>query len=890
MQIASQTLLAIEKSEKSLDDFLLFELQLDQNILADGVTAYREGPYIFLPLGALSNLLNIAVVINKDQSGATGFVITEDRPFLLDLNSNLVTLKNVQLSYDPKLVRVQDNQIFVESALYSKWFPVDMNINVSSLSLTVLPRELLPVQARLKREMQLQTNTSDHEQPNFVNYDSPYSLLDKPFIDQTFEGTLSGSKDTKDVVSGRYTTLMTADFLGLETHLFVNGSDKKSLENFRLTMGRDDPDGRLLGPLKARSFALGNINPPSLEYVARATTTGVGASISNRLLTRPTRYDQQNFIGDLLPGWDVELFHNGVLVGYQTSKERSQYEFKDIPLLFGGNDFKLIFHGPSGQIREEQTLFMLEDSMVLPGETYYTLTAMQLNDGSTRTMMQLDQSLSQRLSVTGGLTLNDVPTRLTGNVIDPLYHSRTFYNLGLRSYLNSFFLSTDGIISTDGGSLGAVSFKSGFWNSTLTVSHALLKDFTSDEFQPSDDPIISSSRANLDTAVPFLQSLPLSLAGAYQQTANRKSISSLSAKVSGYFDGVSLTNRISYLDSRGLKTTTGDLQLSGRIKDYNLRGGFTYDVQPTFNPTSLSLNGNINLSRDYNFTQSISNQFLSKEIRLDVGLNKSIGKYAFGVNTTGSSLGEYSIGLRLNIAIGFEPKSAEVFTSAQAMATTGTARVQAYVDNNANGVMDDGDIPLEGVGFMVNGGISPLRTNAKGMALVTHLPTRQRVNLGVDRNTIDDPQQTPLIRGVKLLPRPGKIAEIDFPFVFTTEIDGTILIDDDELLKPASNLNLELVEYSNREKIVSRATTAYDGYYILGEVPSGHYVLQIERAQANTLSIAKPQLKIIRVLPNSTFINGIDFTIKSPRKKLNAIIDQLPLQNFVPLTGPVSSD
>ncbi len=889
---------AIEKYDLPLDDFLLFELQLDQNVLEDGVSVYRDGELLFLPLGSLSKILSIAV--EPSPLGAAGFIIREEQTFVLNLQKNQVKINGETQNYEPHLVRQKDGEIFVESSLYSKWFPVDFNINIPNLGLTALPRETLPVQARLKREAQLKTTTlSEPGRIDFENYDSPYSLLDKPFIDQTFEGALSGTKASKPVLYGSYTTLMTADFLNLETHLFVNGSDKKNIENFRLTMGRDDPDSRLLGFMQARSFALGHVNTPQIEYVAQVKSTGVGFRTSNRLLTRPALYDKQNFTGTLLPGWDVELFHNGTLLGYQTSKEKSQYEFNDVPLLFGDNDFRLVFYGPAGQIREEKTQFKLEDSMVLPGETYYSLTAVQLKDGSTRSMLMLDRSLSARISASTGVTVNDVPLRLTNFVVNPNFRSRTHYNLGLRSYFKSIFLSTDGVTTSNGGTLGAVSMKSGVNNSTLSVSHAVLKNYVSDEFVLSEDPITSSSKFSLDNAVPYFSKFPISLTGTYQQTASQQNISTIAAKLSTTVGQVAVTNRVAYMYNRGTKVTNGELQLSGRIADYNLRGSLNYDIEPAFKPISVNINGNINFSQNYNFTQSLSSQFQSNETRLDLSLNKSIGKYGFGLSAAGSNLGDYSIGLRLNIAIGFEPSTAAVFTSGQAMASTGAVRVQAYADNNSNGTKDAGDTPLAGVGFKVNGGLSTVRTDENGHAIITHLPTQQRVNLGVDRSTIEDPQQTPSVRGVRLLPRPGKIAEINFPFVSTTEIDGTIYLEDESpsqvlsrgpasAKKPASDLNLELVDYDDRNRVISRTTTAFDGYYILGEVPAGRYILQVERSHAQSRKIQNPHLKIFKILPNSDFISGVDFTVKSRAPQERQIANQEQDQYRIVFAGQSS--
>ncbi len=829
---------------------------------------------IFLPLGELSRILTIAVQANSEVKTAEGFIVTEDRQFLLDVSQSTVAIGVQKTNFDPNLIRIQENEIFIESTLYQKWFPVELSFDIPGLMLTVTAKENLPIQSKIDRSKKtISENETSHLQ--FMNFDTPYSILDKPFVDQTLQLNSNKKSNSQVQSSLQYTTLLSGDFLGLKTHFIANGSDQKNLENYRFSMGRDDPEGNLLGIANARTFSFGNVNLPSLNYVNRPTSLGRGGFISNKPLSRPSRYDSQSFTGDLLPGWDVELFQNGVLIGYQTSNDRAQYEFNDLPLYFGGNDFRLIFHGPTGQMREERYRFMLEDSMVLPGETYYSLGAVQFEDGRKRTLMQIDQSLLTQLSTTFGIVANDVSSVSNDiNTTGAYRPNLSYYNLGLRSYLDSVFLSADGILTSDEGSLGSLSLKTGFWNSSFSISHAVLENFISEDFLPSDDLENERSKARFDT---FVFKMPFSLEGTRSHLTSGQVNYDVSAKVSAYIKSISITHRLKYLHSPGLNSTSGELQVSSRVGRFQIRGGLTYEIEPISRTTSIDLNGNIRLNREFNFTQSISSQMQSNESRLELGINKEIGEYGLGITTGGTNLGEQFVGFRLNIGIGVEPRRSKLYTSAQSMATTGAVSALAFLDHNLNGQWDADEDLLPGVGFRVDGGMSPIRTEDDGVALLTHLPTGQRINIGIDRNTIDDPQVSPFIKGVRLLPRPGKIAEVNFPFIRTTEIDGIISIDNGVETKPASDIQLELVEFSDKEQVVRETSTAFDGYYILDEVPPGKYILRIESEQAARLNIAVPDLKVLRILPHSNFINGLDFILKRYSQKADDVIENQPL-------------
>lgn len=842
--------------------------------------AYRVGDSVFLPLGELSRQLSIAVEVQGDTGDATGFIVRENRKFHLNLSKATVTIAGKTDSFDPSLVRLKEGELFVEKTLYEKWLPVTLEADLPSLFLKVKPKEPLPIQRKLKRQKKL--GPSENPDLNFQNLDIPYEMYERPVFDQVIETTFSKSRSGATDASTRLTTQFAGDLLGLQTHVILTGNSKTGLDSTRYTLGREDPDGRLLGPLGARTFSLGNVGMPSVNYISRPTTLGQGALVSNRPLSRPSRYDTQTFSGVLLPGWDVELYQNGVLVNHQSSNENSSYEFSDLPLYFGTNDFRLVFHGPLGEVREERHRFMLEDSMVLPGEIYYTAGAVQFDDGSERSVVQIEKSLFRRLSVTVGGIHN---VKAEDSLINTYPESQSYSSLGLRSYLNSVFLSTDYVASNLGGSLGALGVKSGFWGSTVTLSHAVLQDFTSDEFIELADPYASKSRLRFDTYMPALRNFPISLESSRSQFVSGKANDEHSLRVAGHGFGVSFSHRWRFLRSSAFDTTNGELQVSSNLRWINLRGSYSYEISPEAQGTSVDLNANSRIWKGYNLVQSLTNQLKTNETRYEIGLNRGTGPWGFGVRAGVSNRGEHLVGARLNMSLGIEPRRSEVVTSAQSMVTSGSASVHTFVDTNLNGVQDPGEPPLPGVGFMVDGGMDPMRTNEDGYGFLKHLPTGQRVNLAINRGTVEDPQLTPVKRGFRLHPRAGKIAKLEFPFIMTTEIDGFAKIDRGSGVKPAADLEIELVDSSDPDHVVSRTRSAHDGYYILADIPPGDYVLRVSPEQAKRLRVVMSELQNVRILPNSNFINGIELLVKVPSVKA----DEMPQVDKSAVVSPASA-
>jgi hypothetical protein len=186
-----------------------------------------------------------------------------------------------------------------------------------------------------------------------------------------------------------------------------------------------------------------------------------------------------------------------------------------------------------------------------------------------------------------------------------------------------------------------------------------------------------------------------------------------------------------------------------------------------------------------------------------------------------------------------------------------SARV--FLDRNLNGIEDEGDQPLPGVAFMVDGGRHPARTNARGTAYLYRLPTRQHVDVAVDPSSLEDPQWASRPTRVRLVPRPGKSHSLDFPVIATGEIDGTVAVVDGGQKHGVGGIELELVDLQRR--VVARTTTASDGFYIVEAVPPGIYQLRIARPQLRPLGLIDTGVRLVTISPDGDFVNGVDMDL-----------------------------
>ncbi|MBI3349290.1 MAG: hypothetical protein HY020_19025 [Burkholderiales bacterium] len=354
-------------------NLLVLEVVLDGQVLSDSFSAYQDGPLTLLPLGELSRLLTLAIQVRPDRGSADG-QLPHERGFALNLAESLASVGGREQHFEPRLAGVVGDDIYVARQLLTRWLPLDLQVDLGTLKLKVQPREKLPLQDKLERERLAAALAGQQpaDRPNHPYTPSSPGLIGVPSIDQSFGADARRGRGSRQYKAA-YTAYLTSDLLGMEGSAYVLKTQDKATPDLRVTLARNDPDAGLLGPLHARSVALGNLALPSVRNVMQGSARGNGMAVSNRPLDQPNSFDRHSLRGDLAPGWDVTLYYNDQLLAYQSSRADGQYAFDDLPLSFGANEFRLVFHGPLGQLRVEKQSFLLDQASVKPGEVFYSL-------------------------------------------------------------------------------------------------------------------------------------------------------------------------------------------------------------------------------------------------------------------------------------------------------------------------------------------------------------------------------------------------------------------------------------------------------------------------------------------------------------------------------------
>lgn len=861
---APVTNLIVERPET---DVLLLAVRIDQKTLAEALPIYTKvgGSGVLVPLGELCRLLDLGITVDVPHGLASGFFIDERRLFSLDVLSQRVIVEGEPKRFDVASIEVHRDDIYVDAALLSEWLPLHLNVDLYGSMITVQPRERLPLQLRLDREKKSELLGAGQRPPgsSYPQLELPYRLIDGPFIDQTLSLSSQPQPEGRRQNDAGHSTYATGDLLFMEASAFLAGTDH-GLSEARFSLSRKDEEGRLLGSLGAREVTIGDLLGPGLDLIA-LPRSGPGLVVSSFPLHLPAQFDRQSFRGDLPPGWEVELYRADELLAYARSRPDGLYEFLDVPLLFGMNLFRLELYGPQGQHRSESRRFNVGETLTPKGQVYYRLVG---NDPGLRLAgsSPMDARARASFEVSAGLTKY---LSASGSVatVDLADHRHVYGKAGLRAFWRFLFANVDVAADRGGGSAWQATLQSRLGAFGFYFQHAALDAFVSEAFVSSAGPLRSRTTLRLNTAIPetFLPRIPVIVELREDRLESGGRIGELSGRVSAFRRGVSVANQVRWTFSSGdgpetPSTASGQLLVSKYLRAFAFRGEANYDLQPTRELSSVALIGETRLVKDLLLSAGISRLVRADHPRYYAGASKLEGAFGFGVTVDYTNSGGLGASVLLSMSLGRNPRNGRWHTQARALAGSGGVAGRVFLDANGNGRMDAQEKPIAGAGFLFNGAGSLVRTDDAGEAFIPNLTPHRPLEIGLVASTLEDPFWRPASEGVRLVPRPGKAAVVDFPVVISGEITGTVYLKRDGRSDAARGVELELIDPTGA--VVQKVRTAYDGFYDLTEIRPGRYTLRVAGPpNGPERFVAAGPSRQLEMAPSGTVLEDVDFVL-----------------------------
>ena len=829
------------------DELLLYSVQLDSLTLTDGLTAYGVPADPLLPLGELARLLDLDLDVSPADRRVTGRIGQAAQALTIDLATGTATLGGSQIALAPDDVAVTQTEIYVRASKLGRIIPARFDVDGESLSVAVVPTEALPIQSRLERIARLRQAGQPGDSREDVPFvESPYEFFSAPSFDVVLE---AGSNNRAAPLSRRFEVRTAGDLFYTGMQGFVGSDDRGRPSDARLTLESRSLAGKLLGPLRATRVSGGDVFTPTLPLGPRSIA-GRGVSLSTAPLQQLSVFDTVDLRGELPAGYDVELYVNDVLRNGQRSPVQGRYEFLDVPLVRGINVIRLSSYGPRGQRADQVRIVNVGGGQLKKGEATFEFGLVEQD----RSLIDLSPGREVgpgvgdvRLVGNAAFGLSSALTLVAGASVftTPLGDRRQVVTAGLRTSVAGLALRGDTGLDRGGGKALSVGIAGRPFGVSTLAEHFEYRSGFADEnrsLRGVGEELVRHSNITADFNLPAFgaKTIPVMVRASRETYVGGASETSIGVRTSMTLSNVLLSTSVDYLRSKR-RGAAANRQLGGVLAastflDYKwqLRGMLDYDISPGATLRSLGLTADRSLSDRIALRLGLTQLFTApRATNLQAGANLRL---PFGdIAMTGEfSLpgSDWSIGLRYALGFAFDRAQRSYRLTPPGPTSGGSAAVSSFLDTNANGRRDAGEIGVAGVS--VEGGERPAATDAQGRAFVVGTGTASIAQLRFGTDNIDNLYVSAPPRSVEFSPRPGKVVELSYPLVPTGEIMAKLTFERDGEAVGLSAVRVRLVAETGFAK---DATTEFDGTAVFGDLPAGRYRLELDPEQARRLKM-----------------------------------------------------
>ena len=827
-------------------DELVLELQIEGANRRDTIIAYGRLPEVYLPFGLISRLLDLAISTSPDGRHASGWILSETRTLSLTAGQGFAVLEGREIAIDEEAVVGFDGELYVRPSVLELILPVEVEVDLRAQSVAIATLEVFPFQARQCRDGRrglLESQGTANDVTEFPRAHTPYLLASMPKADlelRAMSDQIRGERLEGELY-------FAGDLATASAEILLAAASNDGLTAALMEIGRDNPDGGMLGPLDATSFALGDIQTVQ-QPVGLRNSFGRGFRISNAALDTQSVFDEIDLRGVLQDGYEVELYRNGVLLGSTARAVNGQYEFLGVPVDFGINAFRLVFYGPQGQQREEVRTIRVGDGRVRKGELVYDLGVVQNERtvldvrregaivppyaGGWRAIAKASYGLSQSLTTVASASFDE----------EAVNGQELAGTIGLRTGFGSTGLRFDAAFASGGGRAFVGGLNGRFGNTNFTVNHGEYSGgFVDELLAPGRRALSRATDVNLSTSLDLSEQLFVPVVARarrieYDDGAFENRVGLRGSIRKGDFLFSNSAEYVSFETAEGFEAeqAIGVFDLTAaRGENTRVRASFEYEILPTLEPNAVSLVADRNFGEHFLLQAGAGYRFDGSSLTTSASVLTRLGKTTLALEAD-YDFRRKSHAVALRWGLSFGRSSRGFYVDHLSRARLGAVEVRAFHDRNADGVRNEDEAIFPDLAFF-----SPsetVLTDDRGYAMITGLPEHRPTKIQLDMATLPDITLVPAEPGLEIVPRRGRTHSAEFAIVSVGEVEGTVVFvsGSDEQAVGGVRLGLKPLDTEGETRWLRSET---DGYAYFEQVRPGRYAIVLDPEQAKGLGI-----------------------------------------------------
>ena len=818
---------------------LILGVKHEGKMLSNAIIGLEKGEARFLPVVELARIVGVALDADFDVGKIDGFRFVESNPFAVDLAQGTYMVKGKTYPYSEDELFVYElgygaKEVFATVDFLNKLWNLDFELDYLQARLNINTKDKLLYQIQQKREARRTTRLLRKQQKDAQKYDDEgvLKLPNKPKmfslpvvdVNTTLQYQAQDSQHRENVnFSGRN------DFAYGEVNYnaqLVNAPDgDKGLDNVRVTYTkRAYDDGDL--PADLNLFQAGDVTVRPSRLVD-GSIRGRGILFTNRDTKRTVEFDTLVVEGVTEPGWEVELYRNTELLGFQIASDTGEYRFENVQLNYNRTVIKTVLYGPQGQIETREDVYNISRDRLKPGQLNYEVGLLDadrdlLSIGQDEVSQQ-PRGFAKNININYGLsrtatlfsTLTDMPTN-SG--------AQRYASLGLKFSLFDAIGAVEAYRSLEGGSAIDFSMARNFKGTNLNFRAALLNDFESEYIGYGNraDILNANASASRSFQTPF-GGLGLSLGWDYERYKDKTSRTRFDSSQSLSFKKFRFTNSTkSSFNQVEHQYTYGTLNFQYSIdRNWKLRALSRYDIYPEYSLrdvfAELRYKNRDGLTAAFDVNRNFENE--SSKIGAQVGYDFEHMHASVDVDWDSESGARALLRSRFSLAP-FGANSKYIMSN-QNLTNRTALSGRIFFDNDYDGIFSEGDEPIQGANVKIGRRSSDVSNEDGGFSYIGSSKNDYEA-LSVDVSSVPEPYVVPNSEQFKTVLRAGQYNNFDVPVIRTGIVEG--IVSDHQ--GGIASIKVQLLDQDNQ--LLDETRAAFDGYYSFEYVRPGDYIVQVD--------------------------------------------------------------
>ena len=801
---------------------VVVEMRLGR-IASRTVAAYRVRSEALVPLGQFLQLAEVRYEVSPQGVLEATFDPGHVR-LIVDAARDTVVFGPRQVRLEPAFRRFENGELFVGAERLGDLFGLQVQVDWTELTVTVLDPTPLPVARRMHRESARRAflRRGDARGAD-VTLGMEHPQWDGLVLDYSF------LLPTEDVMAGgSYAAALGGDALGGSLQAGVRSEGP-------LDVGRVRLEGSWTG--------VWHNNVLAQLRLGTGVTTGPrarqqhGILLTNAPYVRPSNMGSIPYVGKLEPGWSVEAYRGGDLIAYDSTDGSGRY-LVDLPVRYGENPVELVAYGPFGEIRQFNRTYRVFEDLLPAGRFEYGLSGGVCTDALCDALGNVDlrYGVSRRLTIALGAD------RVWRDTLPDLFHPYVAltasptndWSVGLEAVGNAFARAAiqfePSLVWHVGGSVTRFAAEPAPY---FTVPGRELQWAVSGYYRP------TPQRGDV-----YLEGLLEGETAAGARTLRaRFGASALTryARVLPYVRWERVTQAAAVIDATYLGLTAFVLP------------------QPTWGPVlgKIWMRGTAELQRvpGVTFAGVMLGRDLWPGVRLEVGstwdhragtaISLTLATYLPSVRTltsvTSPAGGELLASQFVQGSLLWDRAGGRVAMAPGPSVERSGLSGRVFLDENANGRRDPGEPPVPGVRVLV--GSIPATADSNGVYRVWDLVPFEPVLVRVDSLSLESPLLVPAIGSVSVQPGPNRFRGLDIPIALAGVLEGRVVRGENTARRGIGGVTLVLTH--RRTGLVRRFVTFTDGDFYLMGVTAGEYELSVDPESLSALAMTSEPLPLM---------------------------------------------